>query len=98
MLQCVLCGALQLFKVGAGVLQFVARALVLALLLVELDFTVFHLCFRRLHLCQALVCLLFCIGSDAQGLFTAFKHLVFLQVLRLAYGIVDDDFRAALCH
>ncbi len=78
--------------------EFVALALVLALLLVELHFTLLHLCFRRLHAAKALVGLLFSLIFYLDALFTAFEKLLLTYHFRFTGGFVENRFCTAACH
>ena len=81
-------------EVLASVFKIVACTLIFTLLLVELEFTLLHLGLHRLEFRHFLLSLLLGLGSDFQGFFTAFKHLVTLEVLCFALCLGHDHFRA----
>ena len=79
-------------KVLTGVFKFVACALILALLLIELELALFHLCFYRLQFRHFLLSLFFSFRSDFKSLFTAFKHLVPFEVLGFTLRLGNNEF------
>ncbi len=83
-------------KPGFCLLDAVAFALVVALLLVELNFALLYFAFGALNLGEALVCRFFCFGFYAYFLFACFKQFVFLDYFRFFAGFGNDGFRAAL--
>ena len=86
-------GGLLVLDSGACALYLVAGTLVLALLLVELDFALLELCFAALELALALRRLLFAVGGDAQCLLAAFEYLVLFEVFGFFLSFGDDERR-----
>jgi len=77
---------------------FVARALVLALLLVELQLALFLLGLGRLHAAHLLGSGLFGLGGYAKGFLAAFERLVALDVFGLALRLRHYQFGSRGCH
>ncbi len=74
----------------AQVVEFVAGALILALLLVELQLALFHLGFLRLQFRHFLSCLLLCVGGYLKSFFSSFEHFVALEVVGLTLGVGNN--------
>ena len=82
----------------AGGLKVVALALVLALLLVELHFALFHFGFHRLHFLQTLCGLFLGFVLDFDAFLAAFEQLFLSDYFGFAVGFVDYRFGAAVGH
>ena len=77
---------------------FVAGALVFALLLVELQFTLLELGFERLGARHALLHLPLGVVFDFHAFLSGFEEFVFLEDFGFFSGFVNDDFGAASRH
>ncbi len=75
------------FDILAQAVEFVARALVFALLLVELQLALFHFGLNRLQFRHFLRCLFLRIRGNLQRFLASFEHLVAFQVFGLALSL-----------